>query len=152
MERKIYRTGGSSRHWLYDQNDVEAIPAISNALVHIDTYFDDEPSYETTLAIIVDKLLENLPEELRGSVSLVHLSGLSYRKAGLALNLDHKTVKARSVKGLDILRKQLTDTAWISTLLRGSLPEGADSVAEKVSSDERITGILKSLGSKKEEQ
>jgi DNA-directed RNA polymerase specialized sigma24 family protein len=152
MENKVYRSGGASRHWLFDQNDVESIPAISNALVQIDTYFDEDPSYETTLAIIMDKLLEDLPENYKASVSLVHLSGLSYRKAGLVLNLDHKTVKSRATKGLEILREKLTDTAWITTLLKGSLPETEEETPDRITSDERVASIIKSLAPKKEDQ
>jgi DNA-directed RNA polymerase specialized sigma24 family protein len=148
MERKVYRTGGADRHWLFDSNDVESIPTISNALVHYDTYFEEERDYETTLAIVLDKLLDNLPEELRSPVSLVYLSGVSYRSAGRTLGLDHKTVKLRADKGIKALRDRLKDTAWIATLLDGSLPDEYEE--EKISSDESVLQILNKIQPKKE--
>jgi hypothetical protein len=141
------RTGGPDRHWVFDPTSVEMITPIMNKLVHHDEYFVDEQG-DSTLAIVLDKMLEDLPEDLRGPVSLVHLSGVSYRSAGRTLNLDHKTVKSRAEKGIAILRARLKDTAWVAALLDGALPED-DRPEVKLSSPERVVGILQSLGDKK---
>jgi hypothetical protein len=141
------RTGGPDRHWVFDPTSVEMITPIMNKLVHHDEYFVDEQG-DSTLAIVLDKMLEDLPEDLRGPVSLVHLSGVSYRSAGRTLNLDHKTVKSRAEKGIAILRARLKDTAWVAALLDGALPED-DRPEIKLSSPERVVGILQSLGDKK---
>lgn len=148
-ERKTMRTGGKDRHWLFDHSDVESIPTINNHLVHYDEYFVEEDGYESTLAIIIDKLLEDLPEELRLPVSLVYLSGVSYRSAGRTLNLDHKTVKSRADRGIEILRVRLKDTAWVATLLNGMLPE--ESEHETPAIKDNVAGILSSLGQRKPE-
>jgi hypothetical protein len=141
------RTGGPDRHWVFDPTSVEMITPIMNKLVHHDEYFVDEQG-DSTLAIVLDKMLEDLPEDLRGPVSLVYLSGVSYRSAGRTLNLDHKTVKSRAEKGIAILRSRLKDTAWVAALLDGALPED-DRPEVKLSSPERVVGILQSLGDKK---
>lgn len=146
MENRTMRTGGADRHWVFDPTSVEMIAPIMNKLVHHDEYFVDEQG-ETTLAIVLDKMLEDLPEEYRGPVSLIHLSGVSYRSAGRTLNLDHKTVKARAEKGISILRSRLKDTAWVATLLNGVLPESQE--ADKLSSPERVVSILSALNAKK---
>lgn len=147
-ERIFSRTGGKDRHWLFDHTDVESIPGISNKLVHYDEYFVEDDGYESTLAIIIDKLLEDLPEDLRAPVSLVYLSGISYRSAGRTLNIDHKTVKSRADKGIEILRHKLTDTAWIVSLLEGLIPE--ESGSEKITSPEKVAGILSSLANRRD--
>ena len=147
MENRTMRTGGPDRHWVFDPTSVEMITPIMNKLVHHDEYFVDEQG-DSTLAIVLDKMLEDLPEDLRGPVSLVHLSGVSYRSAGRTLNLDHKTVKSRAEKGIAILRARLKDTAWVAALLDGALPED-DRPEIKLSSPERVVGILQSLGDKK---
>lgn len=147
MENRVMRTGGPDRHWVFDPTSVEMITPIMNKLVHHDEYFVDEQG-DSTLAIVLDKMLEDLPEDLRGPVSLVHLSGVSYRSAGRTLNLDHKTVKSRAEKGIAILRARLKDTAWVAALLDGALPED-DRPEVKLSSPERVVGILQSLGDKK---
>jgi DNA-directed RNA polymerase specialized sigma24 family protein len=139
------RTGGADRHWVFDPTSVEMIAPIMNKLVHHDEYFAEQ-SGDSTLAIVLDKMLEDLPEDLRGPVSLVHLSGISYRSAGRTLGLDHKTVKSRAEKGIKIIRNRLKDTAWVATLLKGAVPEEAEEV--KITSPEKVVGILRSLGSK----
>ena len=145
MQNRTMRTGGADRHWVFDPTSVEMIAPIMNKLVHHDEYFAEQ-SGDSTLAIVLDKMLEDLPEDLRGPVSLVHLSGISYRSAGRTLGLDHKTVKSRAEKGIKIIRNRLKDTAWVATLLKGAVPEEAEEV--KITSPEKVVGILRSLGSK----
>jgi hypothetical protein len=137
------RTGGPDRYWVFDPTSVEGIAPIMNKLVHHDEYFVEEYG-DSTLAIVLDKMLDDLPEELRGPVSLVHLSGVSYRSAGRTLNLDHKTIKSRAEKGIAILRSRLKDTAWVAALLDGALPED-DEPEVKLTSPERVVSILQSL-------
>ena len=136
------RTGGRDRNWTFDPTIVESITPIMNKLVHYDEYFVEEEG-ESTLAIILDKMLEDLPEELRSPVSMVYLSGVSYRSAGRTLGLDHKTVKARADRGIKVLRDRLMDTAWVAALLDGMLPEQAP--LPRAASPEKVAGILQSL-------
>jgi len=150
MSQRVFtRTGGKDRHWIFDHTDVENIPGISGRLVHYDEYFVEEDGYESTLAIIIDKLLDDLPEDLRAPVSLIYLSGISYRSAGRTLNIDHKTVKNRADKGIAILRSKLTDTAWIASLLENMIPEEQE--PDKLSSPEKVAGILGSLAQRRQE-
>lgn len=141
------RTGGADRHWTFDPTMVESIAPIMNKLVHYDEYFVEEKG-DSTLAIVLDKMLEDLPEELRGPVSLVYLSGISYRSAGRTLGLDHKTVKARAERGIEVLRSRLKDTAWVAALLEGALPEQDE--LPKATSPEKLATILQSLNSKEQ--
>lgn len=144
MENRVMRTGGADRHWSFDSNAVESIAPIMSKLIHHDEYFVEEQP-ESTLAIVLDKMLDDLPEELRAPVSLIHLSGLSYRSAGRTLGLDHKTVKARAEKGLKILRARLRDTAWVAALLDGVIPRD-EPEQQPVVSPERVVSILQTLG------
>jgi DNA-directed RNA polymerase specialized sigma24 family protein len=141
------RTGGPDRHWIFDPTSVESIAPIMNKLVHYDQYFVEEEG-DSTLAIVLDKMLEDLPEDLRAPVSLVYLSGVSYRNAGRTLGIDHKTVKARAERGINILRSRLTDTAWVAALLDGMLPEPA--VLPRASSPEKVVGILQALNTQRQ--
>ncbi len=136
------RTGGADRNWTFDPTIVESITPIMNKLVHYDEYFVEEEG-DSTLAIILDKMLEDLPEDLRGPVSMVYLSGVSYRSAGRTLGLDHKTVKARADRGIKVLRDRLMDTAWVAALLDGMLPEQAE--LPRATSPDKVAGILQSL-------
>jgi DNA-directed RNA polymerase specialized sigma24 family protein len=146
VQNRTMRTGGADRHWVFDPTSVEAIPTIMNKLVQHDEYFAEEAG-ESTLAIVLDKMLEDLPEDLRAPVSLVYLSGISYRSAGRTLGLDHKTVKSRAEKGIAVMRARLKDTAWVAALLEGAVPE--DEEVAKLTSPEKVVGILSSLGKDK---
>ncbi len=143
MAYQSFQTGGADRHWLFDPQSVEMISPILNKLVANDTYFENEDG-ATTLGIVLDKILEELPPELEEAVRLVHLAGISYRSAARTVGVDHKTIKARAERGVVILRNRLTDTIWLSSLLSGAVPEDA-MVTEKVQSEESVFGVLSGL-------
>jgi len=146
MPVNTMRTGGPDRHWSFDPTTVESIGPIMDKLVHYDQYFVEEEG-DSTLAIILDKMLEDLPEDLRAPVSLVYLSGISYRSAGRTLGLDHKTVKARAERGIKILRSRLMDTAWVAALLDGMLPEQA--APPQTTAPENVATILQGLNKRR---
>lgn len=135
----------TKRQWSFDPSRVEEIPAVMQQLAVYDTYFEEEDSM-TMLASIVDQLLAELPKKLAEPVRLVHLTGLSYRKAAAVLGIDHKTVRTRAERGIDILRSRLTDTAWVASMLSGFLPE--DTETTKPTSSEKIVNVLSSLNIK----
>ena len=141
---KRYQTGGSSHSWLFDPQDIETITPILNKLAVYDEYFVNE-SGMTTLQIVLDTILDELPQELEEAVRLVYLAGLSYRSAAKIMLVDHKTVKARSIRGIDRLRKRLNDTVWLASLLNGMLPT-EEVESPKVTSPDKVFNILNGLG------
>lgn len=136
------QTGGKDRKWYFDPHRVESIPEIMEKLITHDDYFAEE-SPMTVLASIIDQLLLELPEELAGPVNLVTLNGMSFRSAGEALGIDHKTVKRRVEQGLEILRTRLLDTAWIASMLTGMLPEQSE--APRLETSGKVIEVLGSL-------
>jgi hypothetical protein len=139
------QTGGSSKAWLFDPISVQELTPILSKLAVYDTYFEEENG-ETTLQIVLDQILEELPPELEEAVRLTFLAGLSYRSAGKTIGVDHKTVKARSERGVKALRKRLTDTVWLATLLKGMIPEGAD--IPDLQSPNKVFNILTDMNNK----
>ena len=134
-----FQTGGADRHWLYDPQNVDSIGPILNKLVTYDTYFEEEEGV-STLTIVLDKILDELPKELEEAVRLTFLAGMTYRSAGRTLGVDHKTVKSRSQKGVAILRKRLTDTVWLAALLQGMIPE--EPASATLLSPEKVFNVL----------
>jgi hypothetical protein len=141
---KRYQTGGSSHSWLFDPQDIETITPILNKLAVYDEYFVND-SGMTTLQIVLDTILDELSPELEEAVRLVYLAGLSYRSAAKIMLVDHKTVKARSIRGIDRLRKRLNDTVWLASLLNGMLPT-EEVESPKVTSPDKVFNILNGLG------
>jgi DNA-directed RNA polymerase specialized sigma24 family protein len=115
------QTGGERRHWVFDPTQAESIAPIASKLIHEDVYFAEEDA-ETTLAKVLDRLLDELPEDQRLAVRAVYLTGMTQRAAARSLGVDHKTVKLRAQKGIDALRRRLTDSAWLADLLAGAVP------------------------------
>lgn len=144
----VGQTGGQKKTWLFDPSTVEHIGVLRDALVHYDEYFF-ETEGTTTLGMVMDKILDDLPEEIAEPVRLVHLEGRSLRAAGRILGVDHKTVKARVEKGVAAMRQRLTDSVWIAEMLRGYLPK--DTLLPPVPSpQDTVVEVIKSL--KKEEK
>lgn len=138
------QTGGSKKNWSFDPATAESIAPIRDALVHYDIYFDEPIDGNTTLAIVMDKILEDLPTELQAPVRLVHLEGKSFRAAAKILGVDHKTVKARVERGVSLLRARLVDSVWIAEMLRGYIPKD-EITAERRPQGERVANILNTL-------
>lgn len=138
------QTGGSKKHWSFDPASVESVAPIRDALVHYDEYFTEESDNYNTLAIVMEKIVQDLPEELREPVRLVHLEGRSFRSAAKTLNIDHKTVKARVERGVSILKARLVDSVWIAEMLRGYIPMD-EVAAEKPAQSTSIANILNTL-------
>ena len=143
------QTGGSKKTWVFDPSSIEQIAPIRDALVHNDVYFDESEGM-TTLAIVMDKVLEDLPKDLAEAVTLVHLNGHSFRAAAKVLGVDHKTVKARTIKGVNLMRKRLIDSVWIAEMLKGYIP--ADEIIEQRVQGGNVAGILKTLGDDDEQE
>jgi len=139
------QTGGDRRHWLFDPGQAEGIAPIMEKLIHEDVYFDGEDDLETVLMKVLDRLLDELPQEQRLAVRAVYLTGMTLRGAARSLGVDHKTVKLRAEKGVEAMRQRLTDTAWIADLVAGAVP--ADEVpTKKLSSAHGMVGVLRKLG------
>ena len=140
----MVQTGGSKKHWSFDPATVDSVAPIRDALVHHDQYFAEEGDNYNTLAIVMEKIVHDLPEELREPVRLVHLEGRSFRSAAKTLGIDHKTVKARVERGVSILKTRLVDSVWIAEMLRGYLPMD-EIAAERKPQGNKVVGILNTL-------
>jgi DNA-directed RNA polymerase specialized sigma24 family protein len=138
-----FQTGGSRKTWSFDPNAAESMSPIRDALVHYDEYFFEDEGM-STLAIVMDKILDDLPEDLADAVRLVHLRGKSLRSAAKILGVDHKTVKARVDKGVRLMRKRLTDSVWIAEMLRGYIPK-EELVSAPLQNTNSVVDVLKGL-------
>jgi DNA-directed RNA polymerase specialized sigma24 family protein len=134
------QTGGSKKTWLFDPTDIPS--TINDQLVHYDHYFFEEQG-ESTLAIVLDRILDDLPQDLADPVRLVYLRGKSDRAAARILGIDHKTVKARRLRGVEQMRKRLTDSVWIAEMLRGYIPK--DEITQAPVKGNDISDVLRTL-------
>ena len=142
------QTGGARKHWLFDPSRAEGISPIMEKLVHVDVYFDSDEDMETVLIKVLDRLLDELPEDQRLAVRAVYLTGMTLRAAARSLGVDHKTVKLRAAKGVEAMRQRLTDTAGIADMLAGAIPV-SEVPTPKLSSADGMMGVLRKLGEDK---
>lgn len=141
------QSGGDGKTWVFDPTNVPF--EIAEKLVYTVAFEGDEPDYETMLAIVMDKLLEDLPPELEEAVRLIHLAGLSQHKAAAILGVTHKTAKARADKGISQIRNRLNDSVWLADMLQGLAPTTSQ---KPLVSPDRITGVIKTLGTNQRRQ
>jgi DNA-directed RNA polymerase specialized sigma24 family protein len=146
------QTGGAKKTWSFDPAQLEDMSPIRDALTarSAEEEFLDEDQGMTTLAIVMDKILDDLPQDLADAVRLVHLRGMSLRSAAKVLKVDHKTVKSRVGKGVDLMRKRLTDSVWIAEMLRGYIPR--DEITNTPVEKNNIAQIMKTLGGLNEQE
>lgn len=146
------QTGGDRKTWVFDPSQVEQIAPIREQLTARsaeDEYLDEE--YGTnTLALVMDKVLDDLPKDIADAVRLVHLKGMSLRSAAKILGVDHKTIKARVTKGVDMMRKRLVDSVWIAEMLAGYIPK--DEYVPLMPTGNKVSDILKTLKESTNEQ
>lgn len=116
------QTGGSKRHWLFDPSEVHTIPEIAAKLTTWDVYFEEEPKKDDALTYILEYALSMLPSDEAEAVRILKIQGSTLRAAGRELGVDHKTVKARSRRGVDKIRKHLSSHPWIVDILEGRMP------------------------------
>jgi len=145
------QTGGSKKNWSFDPGNVDNIAPIRDALVHHDSYFSEDTDNYSTLSIVMEKIVQDLPEELREPVHLVHLEGKSYRAAAKILGIDHKTVKARVDRGVVMLKSRLVDSVWIAEMLRGYIPRD-EIVQQRTTQNGKVVDILNTLKRSDDEQ
>lgn len=153
MSREQFKqTGGSKKTWVFDPSQLEDIAPIRAQLTAMsaeDEYFETE--YGTnTLALVMDKVLDDLPKDFADAVRLVHLKGMSLRSAAKILGADHKTVKLRVTKGVDLMRKRLVDSVWIAEMLAGYIPKGEHTPLTPTGN--KVSEILKTLKEPTDEQ
>lgn len=145
------QTGGSKKNWSFGHDEIDAIPAIRDALVHHDTYFFEGPAEDTTLSIVLDRLLADLPAEQAEPIKLVYLEGRSLREAAIVLGVDHKTVRSRANKGIEALKKRLVDSMWVASMLRPYIPKDEITADEALGKND-IATILDTLKGVRDEQ
>jgi hypothetical protein len=99
----------------------------------------------------MDKILQDLPPDLQDPVKLVHLEGKSFRAAAKILGIDHKTVKSRVERGVELLRARLVDSVWVAEMLRGYIPKD-EILEERRPQGEKVANILTTLKRKDEQE
>lgn len=146
----MMQTGGAKKNWSFDPAMLDSLPQIRDALIHNDVYFEDDPEGASTLSIVLDKILEDLPPDVQEPVRLVHLEGKSFRAAAKILKIDHKTVKSRVERGVQMMRERLVDSVWIAEMLRGYIPK--DEIVKIKPQGERVSNILSTLKRNNEQE
>lgn len=135
------RTGGARHNWSFDPTNTPH--PIAEKLVTYDNHDSEEPPFERMLAIVMDRLLADLPPDQEEAVRLIHLAGLSQHKAAAIIGVTHKTAAARSRRGVAALRKRLEDSVWLADLLRGQIPDDFEPDSLEASKFTAIIGGLR---------
>jgi DNA-directed RNA polymerase specialized sigma24 family protein len=111
-----------------------AVGTIALQTADIDRYFalDDD-----VLTLIVQALLDRLPEPERSCVRMTVMARIPYAEAGRLLGaeeeppraIDGKTVWRWAHRGLVLLKAQLAESPWAAEMLSGRIPLPSDQVS-----------------------
>ena len=127
------REDGSIRypnHLRFSGQDESLIERLSEDAVYSDEYpslADDDDSHP--LSLIVDALVDALPERERTAVQLTVLKGHSLRTAAETMGIDHKMVLRYKRRALEHLREYLQYGHWAYDMVRDRLPASDEAVA-----------------------
>jgi hypothetical protein len=76
-----------------------------------DTYFATDEG-EDTFALIIERILADLPERQRACVEMCAMKGMEYAEVGRLLKCADQTARRETLRGLDKIRKALAETPW----------------------------------------
>jgi hypothetical protein len=117
----------------------------TDGLVTRDEYFDSDRT--AVLALLLDHLVETLPEPDRSCVVMVAMKGLPLSQAAellspsLGRTVHRKTVQRWTLRGLERLNVLLGETTWAHALLPGRIPAGVDVPALRADVESLVSGV-----------
>ncbi|MGH3442014.1 MAG: sigma factor-like helix-turn-helix DNA-binding protein [Nitriliruptorales bacterium] len=98
-----------------------------------DRYFAGDIPNTSALGLVLDRMLERLPQDERDCLHLVVVSGMSQRRAAELLGWilpsghpDGKKVARAIERATAQLRKWLTGASWVEALLEGRITDLGD--------------------------
>lgn len=87
---------------------------------HWDTYEWDRQG--DSLTVVLDRLVERLPEHQRQALRGTVMAGMSYAEVGRLMGRDRKTVWRWARQGAEQVGVWLADTPWLRVLVADQLP------------------------------
>ena len=95
---------------------------LASPLSYYDKYFDVELDDDSS-ALVLDQLLEGLPERQRAAIEMCVIGQISYAQAGRDLGCSDQTMRRETMRALELLRERLGQTPWLAAMLdRSYLP------------------------------
>lgn len=103
--------------------------AIAKQTATLDTYpSSDADATPGALLMVLDEMVQQLPEPDRSAVQMTVMSGYSYQEAAEMLEpqlgrlVDRKTLWRWARRGLLTVKERLGDAPWASVLTEGRIP------------------------------
>lgn len=90
---------------------------LAGDLSYEDTYFKTETDADDSAALVLDTLLQDLPERQRAAIEMCVLGQISYAEAGRMMGCSDQTMRRETLRALDHLRTRLGDVPWLRAIL-----------------------------------
>jgi len=102
---------------------------LAGDLSYYDTYFANDPG-EDAASLVLDTLLQDLPDRQRSAIELCVIGQVSYAEAGRMLGCSDQTMRRETMRAIKALRERMEGTPWLAAILdRSYLPtEGTGGV------------------------
>jgi DNA-directed RNA polymerase specialized sigma24 family protein len=96
---------------------------LAGDLSYEDTYFKIESEADDSSALVLDTLLQDLPERQRAAIEMCILGQISYAQAGRMMGCSDQTMRRETLRALAVLKQRLEDVPWLAAILdRSYLP------------------------------
>ena len=103
---------------------------LAGDLSYTDEYFVNEPS-EDASSLVLDTLLQELPDRQRSAIELCIIGQVSYAEAGRMMGCSDQTMRRETMRAIKVLRERLEGTPWLAAILdRSYLPTDGTSGIE----------------------
>jgi len=103
---------------------------LAGDLSYHDEYFANEPG-EDASSLVLDTLLEDLPDRQRSAIELCIIGQVSYAEAGRMMGCSDQTMRRETMRAIKVLRERLEGTPWLAAILdRSYLPTDGTSGIE----------------------
>ena len=89
---------------------------LATPLSYHDKYFEIEPQEDSAL-LVLDQLLDGLPDRQRAAIEMCVISQISYAQAGRIIGCSDQTMRRETMRALSALRERMSQTPWLATML-----------------------------------
>lgn len=90
---------------------------LAGDLSYEDEYFKTETDADDSAALVLDTLLQDLPERQRAAIEMCVLGQISYAEAGRMMGCSDQTMRRETLRALAQLRTRLGDVPWLGAIL-----------------------------------
>jgi DNA-directed RNA polymerase specialized sigma24 family protein len=105
---------------------------LANDLSYTDNYFNLDPNDEDSAALVLESLIQELPDRQRAAVEMCILARISYAEAGRMMKCSDQTMRRETMRAIAKIKKRIEATQWLVAILDRSFLQVETSKGEEL--------------------